>query len=212
LEVFFDIDPGVYVKGPAAVMQSDSTAAYTFSTKNLPSNAGAISLTFSVADEFFTEKESYALNGWEIIEDSGWVANSLNWDRTVTLAKAGGTTLGNFDFFKTVLNCKKATGKTTVEVVAASVATPGNVVPVGITSFETEFIAFSRYDVNRSGEVDLADVAAAAYFYLARSSDSDWAKFVQFDSLFISPEQCDVNGDNIVDIEDLILILANYTV
>jgi Ca2+-binding EF-hand superfamily protein len=80
----------------------------------------------------------------------------------------------------------------------------------------TEIEAFSRFDVNRDGKVDLADVAAAAYFFNKRAGDTGWDVPEQFDSaaspsgkVEVSPVRCDVNRDGVVDIEDLIQILAN---
>jgi Ca2+-binding EF-hand superfamily protein len=75
---------------------------------------------------------------------------------------------------------------------------------------------YSRFDVNRDGVVDLADVAAAAYFFMKMSNDADWSELKTFDSaagkvVLVSPERCDVDRNGQVDIEDLILILANFS-
>ena len=55
----------------------------------------------------------------------------------------------------------------------------------------------NSYDVNKDGTVDQLDITTCQRWYQAQSGDSDWSK----------ASVCDVNGDDIVDIEDLICIL-----
>lgn len=55
----------------------------------------------------------------------------------------------------------------------------------------------NSYDVNKDGTVDQLDITTCQRWYQARSGDSDWS----------NASVCDVNGDNKVDIQDLIGIL-----
>ena len=55
----------------------------------------------------------------------------------------------------------------------------------------------NSYDVNKDGTVDQLDITTCQRWYRADSNDSDWS----------SASVCDVNGDNKVDIQDLIDIL-----
>lgn len=55
----------------------------------------------------------------------------------------------------------------------------------------------NSYDVNKDGTVDQLDITTCQRWYRADSNDSDWSK----------ASVCDVNGDNKVDIQDLIDIL-----
>lgn len=55
----------------------------------------------------------------------------------------------------------------------------------------------NSYDVNKDGTVDQLDITTCQRWYQARSGDSDWSK----------ASVCDVNGDNKVDIQDMIAIL-----
>lgn len=55
----------------------------------------------------------------------------------------------------------------------------------------------NSYDVNKDGTVDQLDITACQRWYQARSGDSDWS----------NASVCDVNGDNKVDIQDMIGIL-----
>ena len=55
----------------------------------------------------------------------------------------------------------------------------------------------NSYDVNKDGTVDQLDITTCQRWYQARSGDADWA----------TAQVCDVNGDDKVDIQDMIGIL-----
>lgn len=55
----------------------------------------------------------------------------------------------------------------------------------------------NSYDVNKDGTVDQLDITTCQRWYRADSNDSDWS----------NSSVCDVNGDNTVDIQDMIGIL-----
>lgn len=55
----------------------------------------------------------------------------------------------------------------------------------------------NSYDVNKDGTVDQLDITTCQRWYQAASNDSDWS----------NASVCDVNGDNKVDIQDMIGIL-----
>lgn len=55
----------------------------------------------------------------------------------------------------------------------------------------------NSYDVNKDGTVDQLDITTCQRWYQADSNDSDWS----------NASVCDVNGDNKVDIQDMIGIL-----
>lgn len=55
----------------------------------------------------------------------------------------------------------------------------------------------NSYDINKDGTVDQLDITTCQRWYQAQSGDSDWS----------NASVCDVNGDNKVDIQDLIDIL-----
>ena len=57
----------------------------------------------------------------------------------------------------------------------------------------TTVVAYNRFDVNKDGVINLLDLTRAQRFYNTNDPAAD------------------VSGDGIVDINDLILILNNYT-
>lgn len=72
---------------------------------------------------------------------------------------------------------------------------------------EVRFTTVS-YDLNGDGKVNQLDITIAQAFYQARSTDSDWNTPGANGA---APSACDVNGDNVVDIQDLISIYLHFT-
>lgn len=72
---------------------------------------------------------------------------------------------------------------------------------------EVKFVA-ATYDLDGNGKVNQLDITVAQAAYQARSTESDWNTPGANSA---APSACDVNGDNVVDIQDLILIYLNFT-
>ena len=72
---------------------------------------------------------------------------------------------------------------------------------------EVKFVA-TTYDLNGDGKVDQLDITIAQAFYQARSTESDWNTP---GANGVAPSACDVTGDSVVDIQDLIAIYLNFT-
>jgi hypothetical protein len=217
---YYGVGPTAIVTGPTELMVGDPPAAFTFSMKYLPENVNAISITLRVEDEFFTCQQLNLLNGWLLLGQTGWELVDGVYENTLSIYRTGPMASGSFDFLEAVLVLQPgAKGTTVVEIADAKVATPGGFVTLGTSSapIVVEVDDSNRYDVNGDGKVDLADVAAAAYFFMSRIYESTWDVAVEFDTsdplvkLPVKPKRCDVNRDGVVDIEDLIAILANFS-
>ena len=72
---------------------------------------------------------------------------------------------------------------------------------------EVKFVA-TTYDLNGDGKVDQLDITVAQAAYQARSAESDWNRP---GANGVVPSACDVTGDGVVDIRDLIAIYLNFT-
>ena len=72
---------------------------------------------------------------------------------------------------------------------------------------EVKFVA-ANYDLNGDGKVDQLDITVAQAAYQARSTESDWNTP---GANGVAPSACDVTGDGVVDIQDLIAIYLNFT-
>lgn len=72
---------------------------------------------------------------------------------------------------------------------------------------EVKFVA-TTYDLNGDGKVNQLDITVAQAAYQASSSESDWNTP---GANGVVPSTCDVTGDGVVDIQDLIAIYLNFT-
>lgn len=72
---------------------------------------------------------------------------------------------------------------------------------------EVKFVA-TTYDLNGDGKVDQLDITVAQAAYQARSTEGDWNTPGANGA---APSACDVTGDGVVDIQDLIAIYLNFT-
>lgn len=72
---------------------------------------------------------------------------------------------------------------------------------------EVKFVA-ANYDLSGDGKVDQLDITVAQAAYQARSAESDWNRP---GANGVAPSACDVTGDSVVDIQDLIAIYLNFT-
>lgn len=72
---------------------------------------------------------------------------------------------------------------------------------------EVKFVA-TTYDLNGDGKVDQLDITVAQAAYQARSTERDWNTP---GANGVAPSACDVTGDGVVDIQDLIAIYLNFT-
>lgn len=72
---------------------------------------------------------------------------------------------------------------------------------------KVKFVA-TTYDLNGDGKVDQLDITVAQAAYQARSTERDWNRP---GANGVAPSACDVTGDGVVDIQDLIAIYLNFT-
>lgn len=72
---------------------------------------------------------------------------------------------------------------------------------------KVKFVA-ATYDLDGNGKVNQLDITVAQAAYQARSTESDWNTP---GANGVAPSACDVTGDGVVDIQDLIAIYLNFT-
>lgn len=66
----------------------------------------------------------------------------------------------------------------------------------------------ATYDLNGDGKVNQLDITVAQAAYQARPTENDWNTP---GANGVAPSACDVTGDGVVDIQDLIAIYLNFT-
>ena len=195
----------VLASGPESVTyEPGATASYKLYLQRMP-NINALEFTISVDGDYFETDSFKALNDFMILGDPVWknVGGSM-WEADVTLITPSGATDG--DMFEITFRLKNKEGSSTdIEFKNVSLALTGGGGFVSGTFGDivtVEFLKwYSKYDINKDGNVDLLDISLAVDFFMVSITDGRWMQAMN----------CDVNDDGVIDIEDLILIRANYT-
>ena len=206
--------PYFSISGPESVVTgAGATASYTVSAVRMPKSHG-IELEFEVDGSVLSSKEFEGLNGFTLLGAAGNYGTPIYW-RNIGDRWIGKATLldmdyagigGSIDVLSLVFNVKEgALGSTDVKLNYVALSSAGTSIDVVVDKDIATTILeqyYSPYDLNKDGVIDLNDVTYALQFLLSRPGDADWDL----------AKVADYNGDGAVDIADLILILANYTV
>ena len=209
--ILIEPEATVSISGPTAVANgSGETAEYTVYGENLP-NVSGVELEF-VFDGAYLSGRDFTPIGFDFIGDGNydspvyWRNEGNKWIGKVTLVNLDGGVNGNRELFKmTYDTVGGAYGDTEVTINYILLSYEGEWVPASVlngTAATSIVKYFSPYDLNRSGEVDLNDLTYALMYFMTNSGDAGWDK----------AKAADFNGDGVVDVMDLILILANYTI
>ena len=182
----------VTLTGPAEATVSDALT-YTVSAEGASQLATA---TLEIAVENLDELKP--AEGWYVISQS--YADGV---LTAVLGNNAGVT-GDADIAQVVC---KPNGKPAALTVAVKKATLSSYDGEGETFVNalltnasvTTTVDYSVYDVNQDGTVNQLDITRAQRAYGAVPGDANWNA------------RADVNKDGVVDINDLILILNNYS-
>jgi hypothetical protein len=191
------------VSGPGA------TAEYAVSYKNAPKISG-IELEFEIDGDYLEANEFTAV-GFSFFGDGNfgtpvyWRIEDGKWIGKVTLINAAGTG-GDSDFLKMAYNVKEGiVGVSGVTLRYVELSYEGFTIPseISVASAATTFSKYySRYDLNKDGTVNLNDITYALMYFMVGTGEPGWEK----------AEAADFNGDGCITVEDLVLILANYTI
>ena len=203
--------PSISINGDTAVATgAGATANYTISAKDMPMT-NAIDIEFEVDGDFLSANSAVAVNGFYFLS-AGNYGSPFFWKQVgnIWVAKAilmnNEGVEGDFDIINLVFNVPEGTlGATDVKINAIEVSSGGNPVAAAIlkgvatTIFETWY---SPFDLNKDGVIDLNDLTFALQFLAIKAGDPEWEH----------AKICDFSENDEIDIADLILILANYTV
>ena len=203
----------ISITGPAEVASGGgAVASYTISAKYMPQVSG-IELEFEVDGDYLSSKEFNALGGFEFFgtgnygTDIFWKNSGNIWTGKVTLLdlNTGGIN-GDADLLSMAFNVKEGvlgTADIKLNYVKMSAANNAVVVTFANDTFSTDFVQYySPYDLNKDGVIDLNDLTYALQFLLMDNTDPNWDDI----------KAIDFSGDGKIGVEDLVLILANYTI
>ena len=200
----------VSVTGPATVVNGPgATAEYMISGWNLPMVSG-VELEFEIDGGYLGAKDALPV-GFDIFGSGNygsaiyWRNDGDAWIGKITLINPDGVS-GDRDLLKLVFDAKAgALGATDVKLLYVLLSYAGETVPASIKDGVVTTVLEKYYvpwDLNKDEVVDLHDITFALQYFMAKEGDPDWDE----------AKIADINGDKVVNLEDLLLILANYTV
>ena len=211
----------VSITGTASVASgSAAEATYTISAMRMPPVSG-IELEFEVDGRYLSSKNFEAMNGFDFIIEGNygtpiyWKNNGDIWTGKVTLLdkSAGGIGSnspgfggGDVDLLRMIFNVKEgALGPADVKLNYILMSLDGEWVAADIVDGVATTIFeqwYSPYDLTKDGVIDLNDLTFALQYLGVTSADPAWAEAYV----------CDLDPNGVIEVADLILILANYTI
>ena len=205
--VIADASTVVSLNGDSAIIDGE-TAYYTVSVSNVSQLATA-TLWIEVSGDYLVGDTFAGLNGFQIIGGQNWenVGGNL-WRLRVTLANFNGGVSSDkpLNILSLSFNTKEKLGASDVKLVNAKLSgydaageavyfdsiLANNIINLDIGKY------FAPLDLNRDGVIDQLDLTVAQLYYMAMDGDGNWPE----------AKTADINHDGVVDIEDLILVLA----
>jgi hypothetical protein len=201
-------DANVTLAGDTAVMKGEA-ADFTVSVNNLDRLATVT--VWVEADADYLEGRTFTgLNGFDVLGGVNWEKKDGSiWTGRITLVNlSGGVSSDSWlDILSLTFGSKDKLGESDVKL--AKVLLSGfdedsravyfeprisnNLVGLTVIDYQ------SPYDVNGDGKTDQLDLTHAQLNFMAKEGDGNWD----------AAKGADINGDGVVDIEDLILILNN---
>ena len=207
----------VTISGPAsAVSGPGATISYTISVGNIPVFSVA-EIEFEADTIFMTPKDAVALNGFIVLSAGNygtpiyWKTKNGKWIGKVTLINPGVAPIppgeaGTIDIIDLIFDVSEdVLGETAVKINNVILSYVGTAVAVDII-YDTASTVFETYydlhDINKDGVVDIHDLSYALQYLFMQAGELNWDE----------AKKADINGDNIIDLDDLLLILGNYTI
>ena len=184
----------------------------------------AVELEFTVDGSQLSGKGLEGQNGFTSMNGILWTfAGDGLWKGTVTLALPSGTTSGltseaPVDIAK-FFYAPKTFGNAAMTITQARVVglygdTTNYLIPVIDNGTATTVIARSKYDLNRDGIVDALDLGIMLLYCGFNASAPGWNDLVKVNDKWgngVTAGMCDVNGDGLIDMLDLLDLFIHYT-
>jgi hypothetical protein len=173
-----------------------------------------VELTFEVEDKMLTGKSYTGLSGFTMFGELKWTQKGDKWEGKAMFiypGQTGFTAAAQTDIAKLVFTAKD-NGAATFKVTDLKVSGVWN---QSMADFEVILdpdagttVVGNKYDLDKSGRVDMTDFAIVLYYFGAMVGDDIWDKVTPNTLLDVNgnpifAKECDFNGDGIVDIDDL---------
>ncbi|MCL1808942.1 MAG: M28 family peptidase [Clostridiales bacterium] len=188
----------------------------------------AVELEFVVDGGLLAGKGVVGCNGFEPISDIFWhYAGDGKWSGSVTLAYKAGDSTGFTPPAFTAVDIAKfvfaplAQGDATMNLTSIKVVgLDGTTKFLDTTAVQgnatttIEQLVWSKYDLNKDNKVDALDLGIMLLYCGFDADSADWATLVKVNDSRgrpVTASMCDVNGDGVIDMLDLLDLFIHYT-
>ncbi|MCL1810242.1 MAG: hypothetical protein FWG42_10835 [Clostridiales bacterium] len=210
---------GLYID-PVSYISKD--IEFTVSLENTK-DVLAVELEFEIDGSKLAGKGILGLNEFVPMNGILWIyVDNDKWRGAVTLALPSENTTGltsddAVDIAKFIF-APKGFGNATMAITSFRVVgldeTTVFLDPALINSTATTIIARSKYDLNRDGVVDALDLGIMLLYCGFDADASNWGDLVKVGDAWgngVTASMCDVNGDGLIDMLDLLDLFIHYT-
>ncbi|MCL1982106.1 MAG: hypothetical protein FWG53_03300 [Clostridiales bacterium] len=184
----------------------------------------SLELEFVIDGNMLSGKGLEGLNGFAPMNGVLWIYAGDNlWKGTVTLALPSGTTTGLTAAgpvdIATFTYTPKGFGNAAMTLTGARAEGLFGDTTMYLTTAigdgaATTIIAKSKYDLNRDGTVDALDLGIMLLYCGFNEGATDWGTLVKVNDAWgngVTASMCDVNGDGLIDMLDLLDLFIHYT-
>ena len=184
-------------------------------------------LTFEVDGSMLAGKDVVPVNGFTLIDGVAWKSfGGDKWQGTVTLGYPAGDSegfdsLGNTEIAKFIF-APRARGDATMKLTGVKVVgLDGDLtkyidaaIIVGQATTNIDQRVFSKYDLNKDNKIDALDLGMMLLYCGFARDTAGWDSLVKVNDtrgVGVTANMCDVNGDGIIDMLDLLDLFIHYT-
>ncbi|MCL1808212.1 MAG: M28 family peptidase [Clostridiales bacterium] len=204
----------------------DKDVCYTLSIRDAK-NLLAVEVEFEIDGNLLAGKDLVTMNGFTSVDGILWsYAGDGNWKGAVTIGYPAGGSSG----FKTWDSVDIAEFVFAPRAVCDASMTLTSFKAVGLVDDVTQYIGarievgeattnidqrvFSKYDLNRDNKVDALDLGIMLLYCGFDKDSPNWDSLVKVNDSRgkgVTASMCDVNGDGVIDMLDLLDLFIHYT-
>ncbi|MCL1809179.1 MAG: M28 family peptidase [Clostridiales bacterium] len=204
----------------------EGDVCYTLSISKAE-NVLSVELEFEIDGDLLAGKGLVGLNGFDPLNDIFWAyAGSGKWKGAATLGLPSGSTTGltsapptdiaQFVFSPRAVGeaTMKLTSAKAVGVAGGTTAYLNSVIESGEATTFIDQRVFSKYDLNRDNKVDALDLGIMLLYCGFDKDSPAWDTLVKVNDSRgkgVTASMCDVNGDGVIDMLDLLDLFIHYT-
>ncbi|MCL1809849.1 MAG: 5'-nucleotidase C-terminal domain-containing protein [Clostridiales bacterium] len=213
--------------GVPAVSGIEGDVEFTLSLRGAE-DVLSVELEFEIDGNMLAGKGAEALSGFAVIDGIAWRSLGGNiWKGALTIGYPSGDNgtgfasqlpveVAKFVFAPRAIGeaTMKLTGARVVGLVGDVTAYLDVVIEAGEATTFIDQLVYSKYDLNRDNKVDALDLGIMLLYCGFDIDSADWDTLVKVNDSKGKPvtaSMCDVNGDGVIDMLDLLDLFIHYT-